>query len=270
MYKINEQKREQAMDILSSTLGNSLFTRFETTERRIYPILEQITPTHPFHGTRHPLYDVMPSAVELGHMAKIDREEMALLALCAEGHDIGMSRRYDGHEEEGVRIMRPILKDFGFDPMQLKRAGRIVMATKMAYDSTNERMVQSPDLDDKLQLTLCAADFANLAEYQASGGLALHREWIMQPTMSYSPLIMVSDFFEFQRRFQEDHMDNYIPEAEELFAEGKQRNLKFLEARVRDLRDYPNLDQKFGKFLARDEAGNWDIPFEEAWDRLGI
>lgn len=264
MYKINPGKREQAMDILSSVLGEKNFVTYQTIESKAREIYKRLTPRLPFHGEHHPFHDVMPNTVILGKEAGIPREKMKILAPYSLLHDIGMDVVYNGHEEQGMRIARKILKDCGFSRKELREGDGIIMATKLLYDPKTEKIVQQPETDNQLQKLMCDGDLSNLAEHFLNAGFALQKELIMQlsGTMGYVPPKTVLDWYRLQLAFIKNHGVWFTDVANKLYNGGQERNIEDLKARIEELEEDPSKNQKFQKFL--------DMPFEEAWQKLRI
>lgn len=103
-----------------------------------------------YHSLDHTLA-VMKSVQSSATRAGISSTDLNLLLTAAAYHDSGFLYTYTNHEEEGCRIVRENLPDFGFTPSQIDTICGIIMATKVPQTPQN-----------KLEKLLCDADLEYL------------------------------------------------------------------------------------------------------------
>ncbi len=109
--------------------------------------LEKELPEHLYyHGHRHTL-DVMRSAKVIAASEKITSEQSEVLMVAAAYHDCGFLTQYQNHEEEGCKIARESLPEFGFDQATIDQICEMIMATKVPQQPRS-----------KLAEVLCDAD----------------------------------------------------------------------------------------------------------------
>ncbi|KAA0993183.1 HD domain-containing protein [Dyadobacter aurulentus] len=102
-----------------------------------------------YHGLHH-TRDVVQAAMEIADLEKItDRESLQMLETAALYHDSGFMNVYKGHEEEGCRIAREVLRDFDYSNTQIETICGMILATKVPQNPRNhlERIICDADLD---------------------------------------------------------------------------------------------------------------------------
>ena len=102
-----------------------------------------------YHGLHH-VKDVMNAALYLaGQEGITDEESIQLLRTAALYHDSGFMNTYQNHEEEGCRIVRRMLPDFGYTEVQIELICGMIMATKIPQQPQNllEKIICDADLD---------------------------------------------------------------------------------------------------------------------------
>ncbi|WAC14305.1 HD domain-containing protein [Dyadobacter pollutisoli] len=102
-----------------------------------------------YHGFHHTL-DVTNAALRLAEAEHIrEREALQLLETAALFHDSGFLNTYNGHEQEGCRIVSQVLPDFEFSEKQIAVICGMIMATKIpqAPQTLLEKIICDADLD---------------------------------------------------------------------------------------------------------------------------
>ncbi len=107
-----------------------------------------------YHSLGH-VMDVTDAVVRIARAEGIrDEETLDLLRTAALFHDVGFTRTYNGHEEEGCRISKEVLPRFEYTPEQIWTICGMIRAT---------RIPQSPQ--NKLEEILCDADLDYLGRH---------------------------------------------------------------------------------------------------------
>ncbi|GGB76568.1 HD domain-containing protein [Dyadobacter sediminis] len=102
-----------------------------------------------YHGLHH-VEDVTHAVLNLAVQEGItDEQSVKLLRIAALYHDCGFMNTYQNHEEEGCRIAREILPDFGFSKVEIASVCGMIMATKIPQNPQNhlEEIICDADLD---------------------------------------------------------------------------------------------------------------------------
>lgn len=102
-----------------------------------------------YHGLHH-VQDVTNAALYLaGQEGIADEESIQLLRTAALYHDSGFMNTYQNHEEEGCRLVRQMLPDFGYTESQIEMICGMIMATKIPQQPRNqlEKIICDADLD---------------------------------------------------------------------------------------------------------------------------
>ena len=136
-------------------------------ERYVKQLLqEELTPDHYYHNLPHTLA-VVDSARLLSARHELSEQEREIVELAAWFHDTGFTTIYEGHEEASAEIAENFLKDSELTPEAIAEIRRLILATKMGHEPT-----------DQLEMILRDADLCNIgrADYLAllSG---LRHEW---------------------------------------------------------------------------------------------
>jgi len=114
-----------------------------------------------YHGIHH-VEDVTNACLNLAGQERVtDEEAIKLLRTAALYHDSGFMNTYQKHEEEGCRIVREMLPDFGYTESQIELVCGMIMATKIPQNPRNhlEQIICDADLD-----YLGREDFEPIAE----------------------------------------------------------------------------------------------------------
>jgi len=180
-------------------------------------LLEQeLPPQRVYHNLTHTRDEVLVAAERLAAMERIDGEELLLLRTAAWFHDLGFIQNGDGHEAIGAEIAAQVLPRFGYQPEHIAAIQGMIMATRLPQSPVNllEQIIADADLD-----LLGCEEFVrrnhDLRAEMASFGQAMSDEaW-------YTSQI---DFLQSHRYF--------TPSAHALRAEGKARNLRWLNEQL--------------------------------------
>lgn len=121
---------------------------YQAAERYIlHELRTHLAPTLYYHGVHHTL-DVVDVVRQLASAEGIqDEESLVLLHTAACFHDSGFLTSYQGHEENGCRIVREVLPRYDYLPVQIEAICAMIMATQIP---------QSPQTH--LAQILCDAD----------------------------------------------------------------------------------------------------------------
>lgn len=102
-----------------------------------------------YHNLNHAL-DVAECTQKLGKLSFLSEEELNLLEIGAYYHDIGFFKKYIGHEDVSIWIVKRHLPDFGFNKSHISIISDMIEATKMPQKTKT-----------KLEKILCDADLDN-------------------------------------------------------------------------------------------------------------
>lgn len=142
-------------------------TRFKEAENFIADKLQKELPKDlAYHSFFH-VMDVLDSALRIADHENIKGEDLDLLRIAVLFHDSGFISTYKDHEEEGCRLVKTILPQFGFNEEQLAKICDMVMSTKIPQSA------KTP-----LEQTICDADLDYLGRDDFySIGRTLYQEW---------------------------------------------------------------------------------------------
>ena len=113
-----------------------------------------------FHNIAHTLY-VLDRAVEIAGYENCTEAEIDLITAAALWHDAGFINIYDGHEEEGCKLVQKYLPDFGYADAAIKTICGIIRATKIPQSPQNKLEQIMADADLEYLGTANAASIAN-------------------------------------------------------------------------------------------------------------
>ena len=108
----------------------------------------ELSPNLTYHGVHHTL-DVLGVVDDYITRDKIPEEDAHLLKVGALLHDIGFINTYSNHEEEGVRIAKDLLKNYGLTRGEFSVIEGLILATKVPQKpgSYLEKIICDADLD---------------------------------------------------------------------------------------------------------------------------
>ena len=142
--------------------------QFRKAEKFIIAFLKQHLPSIlSYHDLNHTI-DVLEAAVRIAVAENISKSDLLLLKTAALFHDSGFISVYDKHEEEGCRLSRTYLPNFGYTDRQIDIICGIITATRMPQTPHNllEKIMCDADLD-----YLGRVDFETVSQ-------KLYKEWL--------------------------------------------------------------------------------------------
>lgn len=142
-------------------------TRYKEAENFIADKLQRELPKDlAYHSFFH-VMDVLDAALRIADHENIQGEDLNLLRIAILFHDSGFMSTYQDHEEEGCRLVKTYLPDYGFDEQQIEKICGMVMSTKIPQSAKT-----------LLEQTICDADLDYLGRDDFySIGRTLYREW---------------------------------------------------------------------------------------------
>jgi hypothetical protein len=101
-----------------------------------------------YHNYRHTEH-IVQMVEEIGRYENRSEEEIGLLQVAALWHDSGFLNVYDGHEEEGCRLVQEYLPRYGLNGMETDIICGMIRATKLPQQPKNklEEIIADADLD---------------------------------------------------------------------------------------------------------------------------
>lgn len=115
--------------------------------RHILDRLERELPAHlAYHGHHHTL-DVMEATERIAKAEGVTDGPLNLLLVASAYHDSGFLYDHREHEKRGCEIAREVLPKYGFSPDEIDTVCKMIMATKVPQEPT-----------DDLSKVLCDAD----------------------------------------------------------------------------------------------------------------
>jgi uncharacterized protein len=142
-----------------------------------------------FHNAKHALY-VMDKATEIAQHQNCTAAEIELVRVAALWHDAGFINIYDGHEEEGCKLVEKYLPDFGYAAGSIKIICGMIMATKIP---------QSPQ--NKLEQIIADADL----EYLGTANAAAIANELFKERKFLNPLLTADQWNQMQISFLQKH-----------------------------------------------------------------
>ncbi|MBK7764537.1 MAG: HD domain-containing protein [Bacteroidetes bacterium] len=113
-----------------------------------------------YHGYHHTL-SVMSNVLEIAKAEKIGRKDILLLKIAVWLHDVGFTKTYSGHEDEGKLMARKILPNYNLSEEEIDIICGMIEATKIPQKPTTilEQILADADL-----LYLGTNDFKDIGE----------------------------------------------------------------------------------------------------------
>lgn len=161
----------------------------------------KLNKTYFFHNVCHTLY-VMEKAFEIAQHENCTTAEIELVCTAALWHDVGFINIYDGHEEEGCKLVQKYLPEFGFFASSINLICGMIRATKIP---------QSPK--NKLEQILADADL----EYLGTANAASIANELFKELKFLDPLLSIAQWNQMQISFLQKHcyFTNYCKENKE-------------------------------------------------------
>ena len=177
---------------------------------------KELSPNLHYHGWYHTM-EVYANAIEIAKALKINRDGLRLIKVAVLFHDAGFIKKYEGHEEEGCKMAKKTLPEYGFSNAEIKLICGMILATKIP---------QSPKT--VLEQIISDADLMYLGtdRFESTGLNLFHERNI------YFGIIDDIEWYKFQIKFLTAHhfhtsycIKNYEPM--------KQKNLKSLKLKIK-------------------------------------
>lgn len=101
-----------------------------------------------YHNYRHTEY-IIEKVVEIGMEENCTPGDIELLKLAALWHDVGYINTYEGHEEEGCKLVRKHFPEFGIPRKETEIVCDLIMATRIPQHPRNklEQIIADADLE---------------------------------------------------------------------------------------------------------------------------
>jgi uncharacterized protein len=101
-----------------------------------------------YHNYLHSLY-VLDKVKEIGRQENCTAKEIDLLSVAALWHDAGFINIYTGHEEEGCKLVRQYVPEYGYSSNDIDIICGMIMATKVPHSPKNklEEIIADADLE---------------------------------------------------------------------------------------------------------------------------
>ncbi|MGE5224151.1 MAG: phosphohydrolase [Omnitrophica WOR_2 bacterium] len=102
-----------------------------------------------YHNLWHTRNEVIPISTFLAVKSGLGEESTNLVRIASAFHDLGISIRYNGHEQISSEIAYQVLPAYGFSPDQISSVIGMIMATRLPQTPYNllEQIVADADLD---------------------------------------------------------------------------------------------------------------------------
>lgn len=143
------EKVDPLVKPLVSIYSNKSVADFEAAEKFILEKLKNELPGNLTYHTYDHTMDVLESAMKIAEAEGIDEKDIPLLRTAILFHDVGFVNVYNGHEEEGARIVKEILPRFNYSNDQIDLISNMILSTKIPQSPKTdlERIVCDADLD---------------------------------------------------------------------------------------------------------------------------
>jgi len=111
-------------------------------------LTKNLPKTYYYHCVDHTVY-VVEKVNEIGKHEKCSDEDLRLLTAAALWHDTGFISTYDNHEEEGLRLAKKHLPEFGFSTAEINIICGMIEATRIPQTPKNklEEIIADADLE---------------------------------------------------------------------------------------------------------------------------
>jgi uncharacterized protein len=115
----------------------------------VMDLLKQKIPAeYHYHNYLHTQY-IFEKAAEIGKAEHCSPENIELLKMAALWHDVGYINIYEGHEEEGCKLVKHYFPKFGVGEKDTEKVCGMIMATKFPQSPKNklEEIIADADLE---------------------------------------------------------------------------------------------------------------------------
>ncbi len=191
----------------------------------------ELSPEMTYHSLAHTRDEVLATAVEFAHAARLPERDADVLRVAAAFHDVGFIERPSNHEICSARIAAQVLPAFAFDARAIEQVMSLILVT---------RLPQTPR--DFLEELMCDADLSGLG-----GEDFLERSAaLLQERRAFGSAYSEEEWWQEQIAFLAAH-HYWTDIAESLRAAGKARNLRRLRGRLTQVvREEPETEQESG------------------------
>ena len=141
-------------------------------------LTNELAPHLYYHSVKHTL-DVYERAAYMAAKENVNPEDIKLLLIAALYHDSGYLYQSAGHEDISCKIATDVLPDFGYNPDDIEKICRIIIATKLPQDphSKLEEIICDADLDYLGRDDFFDTGHGLYLEMLAAGKVADEKEW---------------------------------------------------------------------------------------------
>ncbi len=109
---------------------------------------QELPPFVIYHGVDH-TFDVHASVIRLSQLEKLDEYNTRLVRAAAWMHDVGITVKFEDHEELSANMAAQFLPQFGFNDQEIVQIQNMILATRLPQDAKtlNEKILCDADLD---------------------------------------------------------------------------------------------------------------------------
>jgi predicted metal-dependent HD superfamily phosphohydrolase len=170
-----------------------------------------------YHNFGHTA-EVVEASQIIGRNSGLNDEELEILCIAAWMHDIGYTRIYAGHEEEGAHMATEFLHGIAYPEEKIQQVTSAIMATKVPQNPRN-----------LIEDALCDADLIHLAGKDFfERGQVLRMEWERVCQTLFSDF----DWLRFNLEFMDRH-SYHTTYVQNRYTEQLEKNRKKLRKRIR-------------------------------------
>lgn len=183
-------------------------TNHFTKIRKVYELVRQHMPNHPYHNKRH-AKDIFYAANRLSKLEGIAKEDRFMMVTAALLHDIVFVIGAGDNEEKSVEFVQPYLKQFSYSESQIRKISNLILATKVPTSPKN-----------LLEMIICDSDLD-----------VLGRKDFFEKNKKYQEELGVEDnlaWYSTQINFLRNHR-YYTKSAQELRGKGIKNNIRRME-----------------------------------------
>jgi predicted metal-dependent HD superfamily phosphohydrolase len=174
-------------------------------------ISKALMPKLPYHNFSHAL-EVLRAVNEYTRDSEVQEQDRKLLRAAAIIHDLVYEIGRSDNEERSIELAQPILQGLGYSTWEQEQIRKLILATKMPQQPSNE-----------LEQLICDADLDNLGrEYFFERGERIREEL---------GVVDGGDWYRKQLSFLRGH-EYHSEIARKLRSKGKEGNIKELERRL--------------------------------------
>lgn len=172
----------------------------------------KLDPAFAFHNLSHTISVVRSTDIICREM-QIDKQDRRVLILAAWFHDLGYTRKTDGHESEGAAMAEAFLAEQNVDAAEIERVKQCILATHYPQRPATE-----------LEKILCDADLMHLAGKQCvETSDVLRKEWELTRHKTYND----TEWYELNLAFLNSHVYHTVY-GKTVLEKGKRKNAKKL------------------------------------------